>query len=433
MCDYIREVLNRHRPDLSPYEDLYRHLHSNPELSYQEAETSKLIAEKLSQLGSSSSDKYTITVKENIGGYGLVGILKNGNGPVIMLRADMDALPILEKTGLPYASSKRATDRDGVEQPVMHACGHDMHITSLIACAETMVNARSSWSGTLLLLFQPSEEKGTGAQSMIDDGLYDPNRHNIPIPDVVFSAHVTSHRSGFVGTRIGLMAGAARNYKVTLHGRGGHASLPNKSIDPVVMAAYATTRLQTLVSREASPQELTTALTVACLKAGEVENVIPQEAEMKIDLRSSSDIIMKRLEDGMKRIINAEAQASAAPKSPTFEITRRFPMTWNSQEEAKRLISIMQEYFGRDPFDGDIQPLGMSEDFSILASAVDRPSVMWIFGGTKGKYYDQMVESGKSEEIPSNHSAYFAPAIQPTLQRGVDGYALCALAYLARR
>lgn len=426
MEDDFSGIISQHRPDLAEYEELYKYLHSNPELSYREEKTCDLIAERISQIGSGA-----FKITKRIGGFGLVATLENGPGPKIMLRADMDALPILEKTGLPYASRKIGLDRDGNEHPVMHACGHDMHIASLLGCAHTLLNCRASWSGTLVLIFQPAEEKGTGAQSMVDDGLYDANRHAIPIPDVVFSAHVTSHRSGFVGSKMGLMAGAAQNYRVNLQGRGGHASLPHTSVDPVVMAAYATTRLQTLVSRESNPQE-SAILTVACIEAGKIENVIPQEATMKIDLRSSSDAAMNRLEKGMKRIITAETQASAAEVPPSFEMTRKFPVTWNTEEESKKLFTTMAGYFG-NLFSGQIESLGMSEDFSILGTFVGKPTVMWIFGGTEAEYYDKMVQDGKIREIPSNHSAFFALAIHPTLQRGMDGYTLCALSYMSRQ
>lgn len=423
--DDFKSIISQHRPSLAKYEELYKHLHLNPELSYQEEKTSELVAKSISQLGPGA-----FKVKKQIGGFGLVATLENGPGPVIMLRADMDALPILEKTGLPYASHATGFDREGDSFPVMHACGHDMHVASLLGSAETLLNSRSFWAGTLIFVFQPAEEKGTGAQSMIDDGLYDATRHAIPIPDVVLSAHVTSHCSGFIGSKVGLMAGAAQNYRINLQGRGGHASLPHTSVDPVVMAAYATTRLQTLVSRESNPQDMT-ALTVACIEAGKIENVIPQEATMKIDLRSSTDAAMNRLEQGMKRIITAETQASAAEAPPSFEMTRKFPVTWNAEAESKKLFATMASYFG-DSFSDQIEPLGMSEDFSILGTSVEKPTVMWIFGGTEPEFYDSMLQQGKIREIPSNHSAYFAPAIHPTLQRGIDGYTLCALSFLSQ-
>lgn len=243
----ISELATKHRPELTKYEDLYKHFHANPELSNQEKETA---ARCVSELKSISSD---FEIKTGIGGHGIAAILRNGSGKIVLLRADFDALPIEERTGLPYASKKRMTDADGVDKPVMHACGHDMHISCILGAAEALYSARESWSGTLIFAFQPAEERGTGAQAMIDDGLYDPKRHNVPIPDIVLGAHVMPHRAGVIGTRRGLIMSAADSMRVTLHGRGGHASMPHRLVDPVIMAASTVMRLQTIVSREVDP------------------------------------------------------------------------------------------------------------------------------------------------------------------------------------
>lgn len=238
----ISEIANKHRPDLSKYESLYKHFHANPELSNQEKETA---ARCFAELESISPD---FNIKPSIGGHGLAATLANGRGPTVLLRADFDALPIQERTGLPYASTKRMRDADGAEKPVMHACGHDMHTTCLLGAAETLAASRGEWSGTLVLVFQPAEERGTGAQAMVDDGLYDPKRHGVPVPDVVLGAHVMPHRAGVIGTRKGLIMSAADSMRVTMHGRGGHASMPHRLVDPVVMAASAVMRLQGMVS-----------------------------------------------------------------------------------------------------------------------------------------------------------------------------------------
>lgn len=243
----ISDLADKHRPDLSKYEDLYKHFHAHPELSNQEKETA---ARCVSELQSISSD---FEIKTGVGGHGIAATLRNGSGPVVLLRADFDALPIQERTGLPYASKKRMADADGIEKPVMHACGHDMHISCMLGAAEALVAARESWGGTLVLAFQPAEERGTGAQAMIDDGLYDPKGHNVPIPDIVLGAHVMPHRAGVIGTRRGLIMSAADSMRVTLHGRGGHASMPHRLVDPVVMAASTVMKLQTIVSREVDP------------------------------------------------------------------------------------------------------------------------------------------------------------------------------------
>jgi amidohydrolase len=244
----ISEIATKHRPELNKYEDLYKHFHANPELSNQEKETA---ARCVSELRAISGD---FDIKTGIGGHGIAAILRNGGkGPTVLLRADFDALPIEERTGLAYASKKRMRDADGVDKPVMHACGHDMHISCLLGAAEALVSAREEWAGTLVLIFQPAEERGTGAQAMVDDGLYDPERHGVPVPDIVLGAHVMPHRAGVIGTRRGLLMSAADSMRVTLHGRGGHASMPHRLVDPVVMAASTVMRLQTIVSREVDP------------------------------------------------------------------------------------------------------------------------------------------------------------------------------------
>jgi amidohydrolase len=243
----ISELATSYRPSLTKYEHLYKHFHANPELSNQEEATA---ARCVSELQTISPD---FDIKPNIGGHGIAAILFNGPGSTVLLRADFDALPIEERTGLPYASKIRMHDADGVEKPVMHACGHDMHISCLLGAAETLVAAREKWSGTLVFVFQPAEERGTGAQAMIDDGLYDSERHGVPVPDVVLGAHVMPHRAGVIGTRRGLLMSAADSMRITLHGRGGHASMPHRLVDPVVMAASTVMRLQTIVSREVDP------------------------------------------------------------------------------------------------------------------------------------------------------------------------------------
>jgi amidohydrolase len=241
----LSSIISSHRPDLESYATLYKHLHSHPELSLQEKGTSATAASKLQSI----SPSFKIT--SHIGGYGLVGVFENGVGKTVLLRADTDALPVEEKTGLPYASKVVMKDNDGLMKPVMHACGHDMHVTSMLAAAELLVHARDEWSGTLIIVFQPAEERGAGAKAMVEDGLY--NKNIIPIPDVVLGQHVMPYPAGVVGVKRGLMASAADSFKVTIFGRGGHASQPHRTIDPVVVAAGLVVRLQTIVSREAPP------------------------------------------------------------------------------------------------------------------------------------------------------------------------------------
>ncbi|KAM0139307.1 hypothetical protein ACHAPC_001304 [Botrytis cinerea] len=425
----LTDILNAHRPELSSYEALYKHFHSNPELSNQEIETSATIVNRLSQI---SSD---FEIKTNIGGYGVAAVLHNGPGPIVLSRADMDALPIEERTGLPYASTKRVVDVHGKEQPVMHACGHDMHITCLLAYAELMVSARDSWHGTIVLIFQPAEERGTGAQSMVDDGLYDSKKHNIPIPDVVFSGHVVPARAGVIGIRPGTMASSCDNLRVTFHGRGGHASMPERLIDPIVMASSAVMRLQTLVSREVHPSEHAV-VTCASFISGSTtaENVVSDDATITIDIRANDETTRQKLYNGVLRIVKAESAASNAVVEPTITPTRSFPVTYNDGSVTERVGKAFHGHFrpGDESYVADYPRLSFSEDFCILASAVERPSLLFAYGCTTPEKVDLAQKEGTlAESIPGNHSSLFAPQIFPTMQVGIDAYALSALTWLS--
>ncbi|TQN63799.1 Hippurate hydrolase, partial [Colletotrichum shisoi] len=272
----IADLLASAPVDTAKYETLYKHFHAHPELSNLEAQTAKTVAEKLSQL-----QAFDITT--DIGGHGLVGVLENGPGNTILLRADIDALPIKEATGLPYASTVTMLDAEGIMRPVMHACGHDMHMACLIAAAERLVKLKQEWSGTLVVLFQPAEERGTGAKAMVDDGLYD--KHKVPVPDFVLGQHVMAMRAGSVGSKAGTIMAGADSMKITLSGLGGHGSQPHRTVDPAVMAAHVVVRLQSIVSREINPSDISV-ITVGSLHAGQTENVIADSAEIGLDIRS---------------------------------------------------------------------------------------------------------------------------------------------------
>ncbi|KAH8666442.1 hypothetical protein BX600DRAFT_461785 [Xylariales sp. PMI_506] len=426
----LTELLAAHRPELSSYETLYKHLHSNPELSNQEVETASTIVDHLRKV---SPD---FDIRSSIGGHGVAAILRNGPGPVVLSRADMDALPVEERTGLPYASKKRVIDLQGREQPVMHACGHDMHITCLLAYAELMVSARSQWHGTIVLIFQPAEERGTGAQSMVDDGLYDPNRHNVPVPDVVFSGHVVPARSGVIGIRPGTMASSCDNLRITFHGRGGHASMPERLVDPIVMASSAVLRLQTLVSREIHPSEHAVVTCASFISGTSAENVVSDDATITIDIRANDQSIRQKLYDGVLRIVQAESAASNAVAPPTIIPTRTFPVTYNDASVTSRVGEAFRNHFGpgEQSYVADFPRLSFSEDFCILASAVEKPSLLFAYGCTAPDKVDKAQEEGTlSESIPGNHSSLFAPQIFPTMQTGIDAYALSALTWLSSK
>jgi amidohydrolase len=415
----LSDILDAIAFDLTPYENLYKHLHAHPELSQQEKVTSQTIESHLSQLGA-------YAIHTNIGGYGLAGVLKNGIGKTILLRADMDALPVKELTGLPYASSVTMCDTDGIEKPVMHACGHDMHITCLLAAAELLASTQHVWSGTLIVLFQPNEERGGGAQAMVDDGLYS----KIPIPDYIFGQHVMRMRAGRVGSRPGTIMAAADSFKITLYGRGGHGSMPHETVDPVLLAAHVVVRLQNIVSREVDPSDLAV-VTVGSLQAGQTENIIADRAEIGIDFRTVKLETRQKILSAIQRIVEAECIASGSPRPPLITPTRRFPPTSNDRHVASQLAASFGNHF--EDFDGDTPRTNISEDFSTLGTSQGLPCSFWHIGGVDPELWDKAQrKEAPMEEIPGNHSALFAPVIQPTMKTGVDALCIAALTFLRK-
>ena len=414
----LRRFLDKKPKDLSHFENLREHIHSHPELSDCEAETAALVAKQLRKT-------QRFTVEEKIGGHGLAAVCNNGSGPIVMLRADMDALPLREQTDIPFASQVRQKDRDGIEQPVMHACGHDMHIVALLAAAELFASNLSSWTGTLVLIFQPAEEKGNGSNAMVKDGLYD----RIPIPDVVLGQHVSAHRAGQVGIRCGQILSASDSFAITFHGRGGHGSSPELSIDPIVMASSTVLRLQTILSREVSSSTEFAVVTVGSIHAGVSENVIPDKAEIKINIRTSKSETRTKVLSAVRRIVKAECEASGAQKEATFEPISQYPITINDNTMTAKLKSSFGALFG-DNFDSDVPPSNASEDFSNLATAVGKPCAFWFWGGVDPKEFDALKAAGKS--IPVNHSPFFKIATQPTLTIGLDAISAAAMTFLGK-
>ena len=309
----IDSFIDKLLPEL---EEIYKDIHRNPELSMQEFRTAKIAADYLT--------KYQYEVSTGIGVTGVVGLLKNGEGPTVMLRADMDALPVKEATGLPYSSIKVARDEDGIEVGVSHVCGHDLHVTWLMGAARLFSEQRDQWKGTLLVVFQPGEEVGRGAQSMIDDGMMD----RFPKPDIILGQHVMVGESGTVGYHSGAILSAGNSLKVKIFGRGAHGSQPQTSIDPVIMAAATTMRLQTIVSREIAPIE-NAVLTIGALQAGTKENIIPDDATLKLNIRTFDDSVRDHILSAVKRICFAECTASNAPRDPEFTILDSYPLTEN--------------------------------------------------------------------------------------------------------
>src|SRR5512146_1354578 len=401
-------------PDL---ERLYTDIHAHPELSMQETRTSGLAADRLRAAG------YEVTT--GIGKTGVVGLLRNGDGPTVMLRADMDALPVEETTGLPYASKIKAKDREGVTVPVGHMCGHDMHVAWLAGAATLLAQARAEWRGALMAVFQPGEETAEGAQAMIDDGLFD----RFPKPAVVLGQHVMVGPAGTVAGRAGAITSAADSLRIRLFGRGAHGSMPQASIDPVVMAASTVMRLQTIVSREVAATEAAV-LTVGVLQAGTKENVIPDEALIKLNVRTFDAGVRKRVLAAIERIVNAEAAASGAPRPPEITPLDRYPLNVNDVDASARVVNAFRRYFPAERVQ-QTGPAPASEDFGSFGTEWHVPSVFWFVGGSDRDIYAKAKELGRINDLPVNHSPKFAPVIHPTLETGVEALIVAARAWLA--
>jgi amidohydrolase len=400
-------------PDLT---SIYTDIHSHPELSMQETRTAGIAEARLRAAG--------FDVTTGIGKTGVVGVLNNGDGPTVMLRADMDALPIKEATGLPYASTVVTKDREGNTTPVGHMCGHDMHVTWLLGATTLFSQVRNGWKGTLLAVFQPAEETAEGSQAMIDDGLFT----RFSKPDVILGQHVMSIPAGTIGWRSGAMTSAGDSLQITLFGRGGHGSMPQASIDPVVMAAALVMRLQTIVSREVAPTDAAV-VTVGALQAGTKENVIPDNAIIKLNVRTFDENVRKRVLDGIDRIVKAEATASGAAKMPEIKPLDRYPLLVNDASATQRVVDAFRAYFPGDEV-VETQPSTASEDFGSFGTEWHVPSVFWFVGGIDRQLYAKAVAEGRKNEIPTNHNPRFAPVLDPTLHTGVETLVTAAQAWL---
>lgn len=400
-------------------QDFYRNLHQHPELSHQEHKTAAAVAQRLRGLG--------YDVHEGVGGTGVVGMLSNGEGPTVLLRADMDALPVAEDTGLAYASAVIATDKDGNEVPVMHACGHDVHVTCLLGAASLLAAAPGHWHGTVIALFQPAEEVGDGARRMVEDGLATLVGH----VDVALAQHVLPFPAGQVATRPGPILTTADSMRITVYGRGGHGSMPQATVDPVVLAAMIVIRLQTVVAREVAPTD-PAVLTIGRIESGTKSNVIGDRAVLELNLRTYSGQTRNRILDAIRRIVTAECQASNSPKDPQFELFDHYPATNNDPTVTGRVRAAFDDYFGDRAC--DLPPQTASEDFSDIPNALTTPYSYWGIGGIDPDTYQAAAAAGRvSEDISVNHSRTFAPVIQPTLDTGTQALAVAALAWLARR
>ncbi|MQY21718.1 amidohydrolase [Nocardia macrotermitis] len=400
--------------------DFYRDLHEHPELSLQEFRTAERVAAAIGPLG--------FEVTTGVGGTGVVGVLRNGEGPVVLLRADFDALPVEEKTGLPYASSVRAQDHSGVEVPVMHACGHDMHAACLVGAATLLANSTEEWAGTVVAVFQPAEELACGARNMVADGLFE----RFPRPDIVLAQHVGPLPAGMIGYRGGPVMSGMDAVQVTLHGRGGHGSRPEAAIDTVLMAANVVTRLQGIVAREVPPAD-TAVVTVGRLQAGTKDNIIPDTAELGITIRTYDEKVRDLVRAAIERIARAEAAASGAEREPEFDWNLSAPILVNDPAATDTTVAAFTEHFGVQRL-LPMPQVNASEDAGVFGASAGVPSVYWFWGGIDFANLDlsEVVEGGGIDKVPANHSPEFAPEIEPTLSTGVEAMVVAARTWLGR-
>jgi amidohydrolase len=378
-------------------------LHQNPELSSHETQTAAKLASHLQTLG------YEVT--EHVGGTGVVAILKNGPGPTVMLRTELDGLPVEEKTGLPYASKVHAKDDSGRDVSVMHACGHDVHMASMLGAATIMAHSKDTWHGTLVLIGQPAEETISGAKAMIADGLFT----RFPKPNVAVSLHVGNDQpAGKVGVGSGYRYANADSLRVTIYGRGGHGAAPENTIDPIVVAARTVLALQTIVSREVKPGD-PAVVTVGYIRAGTKNNIIPDQAELGITVRTYKPEVRKQVLAAIARIVKAEADAAGVEQEPLVEHLEATDAVYNDPALSQRLANTLVTALGKDNVVAS-DPLMVSEDFAYFTEQ-DIPSFYFQLGGADPEKYLQAKASG--EQLPFNHSSLFAPDVEPALHTAI--------------
>lgn len=423
--------------------DLYKHFHQNPELSFKEKETSKRLAAELEGLGFSVTTgvgaKWTLAkakiaageVRDGVDGYGVVAVMENGDGPTLMLRADMDALPLEEKTGLPYASTVVAEDYFGQTAPVMHACAHDSHMAVLVGAARRLVAMKDQWSGTLVLIGQPAEEVGLGAIAMLEDGLFS----RFPKPDFVLSMHTSGwDPAGKIAYTPEYALANVDSVDITIKGVGAHGSAPHMGKDPIVIGSQIVNALQTLVSRETSPLDAGV-VTVGSFQAGYKHNIIPDEAKLQITVRSYKDSVRENLLEGIKRIALAQAASAGLPAdmAPIVEIEQDYtPSTYNDPALTTRVMAAVAASIGdekvieRDPSMG-------GEDFSQFARTKEEiPTLIFWVGGVDPKIFADAA-AGKIAPPPANHSPFFAPEPEAALKLGVQSITAGALELMGGR
>lgn len=418
-ADELRDAVAADLPELVK---LYEDLHANPELSFQEVETAAKLAARARALG--------FEVTEGVGKTGVVAVLRNGAGPTVMLRADMDGLPVIEQTGLPYASKRRAVPATGIETGVMHACGHDTHMAAWIGTAQQLVARRSQWAGTLVMILQPAEEIGEGAKAMLDDGLYT----RFPKPDYVLAFHDAAQApAGMIGYANGFALANVDSVDIVVPGVGGHGAYPHTTKDPVVLASAIVMRLQTLVSRELNPTD-SAVVTVGSFQAGSKHNIIPDEARLQITVRSYSDENRKQLLDGIARIARGEAIAAGMPedKMPRVTVADPYtPATYNTPALTARVAGLLKPRFEGRVL--EVPAVMGGEDFSQFYRA-DRENVealiLWV-GGVRAAEWEK-AQKGEIT-LPSLHSPFWAPDAPVVIATATEALTAATLDLMAKQ
>ncbi len=421
LVEPIREQVRKWvSEDYSYLETLYQHLHTHPELSFQEKETSERLAGELRQAG--------LDVTTTVGGYGVVGVLRNGEGPTLLLRTDLDALPVREQTGLPYASSAQTIDDRGKKVPVMHACGHDVHITVLVGAARALASFRNQWQGTLVMIGQPAEERGAGARAMLADGLFE----RFPYPDYGFALHVAANLPvRTIGYSSGYAMANVDSVDIIVKGVGGHGAYPHSAKDPVVLAAQIVLALQTIVSREIEPIELAV-VTVGSIHGGTKHNIIPSQVHLQLTLRSYSDTVREKIIAAIKRITRGHAQAAGLPPElyPEVIIKEEYtPALYNDPKLVERLVKALEPWVGEENLHKG-KPVMGGEDFSRYGRTEPRvPIAMMKIGSVSAAKIEMSLQSGRN--LPSLHSPFFAPVPEPTIKTGVTAMVAVVLELLS--
>ena len=401
--EFSNELTTNHIPELMKF---YEYLHANPELSFQEFKTAAVLASELKKLG--------FEVKEKIGRTGIVGVFRNGKGPTVLVRTDMDGLPVLENTKLPYASKAVARNDKGLDTGVMHACGHDLHMTNWVGTARILTSIKNNWSGTLVFIAQPAEEIGAGAKAMLDYGLF----RDFPKPDFCIALHCDSARpAGTIAVREGLSCANVDSIDIVVKGKGGHGAAPHTTIDPIVLAARIILDLQTLVSREVNPLD-PAVVTVGSIHGGTKHNIIPGEVKLQLTVRTFKDDVRKQVLSGIERIAKAAAIGANAPEPEIIIRNNEFtPALSNDIPLTQRLRKVWEHKLGKD-FVSMREQMMWGEDFSRYGKA-GIPSCMFFLGTADKKKYEASLIN-KNASLPSLHSEYYHPDMPVSLETGIN-------------